>query len=204
MKLVDALGKPCPIPVIETKKALAELGLAGGTIEVLVDNEVAVENLKKFANSSNMDFSFEKKSDSEYFIFIERKLDTSLVDPNTICDIDGGENLVICFSKDFMGNSIKGSEELGKLLIKGFIYTITEYSNLPKSLVFFNGGVFLTTKGSPCIDDLIKLEKQGVKIISCGTCLDYFNLKEDLLVGEVSNMYEIYETLNNSDKLITI
>ena len=97
-----------------------------------------------------------------------------------------------------------GSEELGKILIKGFIYTVSEYENLPKTIIFFNSGVKLTTEGSECIDDLKKLQAKGVKIVSCGTCLDYYGLKEKLLVGEVTNMYTIYETLYKSSKVISI
>ncbi len=96
------------------------------------------------------------------------------------------------------------AKELGKLLIKGFIYTSSEYDKLPKTIVFFNSGVKLTTEGSPCLDDLEKLQDNGVEIISCGTCLDYYGLKEKLKVGEISNMYTIYETLFNAGKVINI
>ena len=94
-----------------------------------------------------------------------------------------------------MGN---GDEELGKILIKSFIFTVSETSPYPKTLVFYNGGVKLTCEDSPVLEELKKLEDLGVEIISCGTCLDFLNLKESLRVGSISNMYTIYEKLRDS------
>ena len=167
----------------------------------MVDNETAVQNLEKFAKSSNLLFNFEKKSDKEFDVFITKTKDYSLSNPKDFCDVIDNSNVVLSISKNFMGD---GSEELGKILIKGFIYTVSEYENLPKTIIFFNSGVKLTTEGSECIDDLKKLQAKGVKIVSCGTCLDYYGLKEKLLVGEVTNMYTIYETLYKSSKVISI
>lgn len=194
MKVIDAKGMLCPKPLIMTKKEIEKR--EDSEFNVIVDNETAVENLKKFSENSKYDFSFEKKSDKEFVVNIK------VNETCELCEEFGLEkNTVISISKDFMGN---GSEELGRKLINGFIYTITEYDEKPKTIIFFNAGVKLTTEGSECIDDLKKLEDEGVKIISCGTCLDYYGVKEKLLVGEVSNMYTIYETLFNSDKTINI
>ena len=137
----------------------------------------------------------------EFDVFITKTKDYSLSNPKDFCDVIDNSNVVLSISKNFMGD---GSEELGKILIKGFIYTVSEYENLPKTIIFFNSGVKLTTEGSECIDDLKKLQAKGVKIVSCGTCLDYYGLKEKLLVGEVTNMYTIYETLYKSSKVISI
>lgn len=194
MKIIDAKGMLCPKPLILTKKEIEKKEEKEFT--VIVDNETAVENLKKFSENSKYDFSFEKKSEKEFFVTINVNETCELCE-----DFVVEENIVISFSKDFMGN---GSEELGRKLVNGFIYTATEYEKLPKTLVFFNSGVKLTTEGSECIDDLKKLEEKGVKIISCGTCLDFYGVKEKLLVGEISNMYNIYETVYNADKVINI
>lgn len=194
MKIIDAKGMICPKPLIMTKNEIEKK--EEREFNVIVDNETAVENLKKFAENSKYDFSFEKKSEKEFVVSIIVNETCKLCE-----DFGQEENTVICFSKDFMGN---GSEELGRKLINGFIYTANEYEKAPKTLVFFNSGVKLTTEGSECIDDLKKLEEKGVKIISCGTCLDFYGVKEKLLVGEVSNMYNIYETLYKADKVINI
>ncbi|KXB43630.1 hypothetical protein HMPREF3188_01412 [Tissierellia bacterium KA00581] len=199
MKKINALGLCCPQPLILTKKEIENS--TEKEFLVMVDNETAVQNLEKFAKSSNLLFNFEKKSDKEFDVFITKTKDYSLSNPKDFCDVIDNSNVVLSISKNFMGD---GSEELGKILIKGFIYTVSEYENLPKTIIFFNSGVKLTTEGSECIDDLKKLQAKGVKIVSCGTCLDYYGLKEKLLVGEVTNMYTIYETLYKSSKVISI
>lgn len=199
MKKINALGLCCPQPLILTKKEIENS--TEKEFLVMVDNETAVQNLEKFAKSSNLLFNFEKKSDKEFDVFITKTKDYSLSNPKDFCDVIDNSNVVLSISKNFMGD---GSEELGKILIKGFIYTVSEYENLPKTIIFFNSGVKLTTEGSEFIDDLKKLQAKGVKIVSCGTCLDYYGLKEKLLVGEVTNMYTIYETLYKSSKVISI
>ena len=199
MKEINAKGLVCPQPLILTKKAVESS--EEKDFLVIVDNDTAVKNLEKFAKSSNLDFRFEKISDNEFNIFVSKNTNTSLQEPSAFCSVENSSDVVIAISKDFMGN---GSEELGKLLIKGFVYTSSEYEKLPKTMVFFNGGVKLTSEGSPCIDDLKKLEEKGVEIISCGNFIDYYELKEKLLVGEISNMYTIYETLFNAGKVINI
>ena len=199
MKEVNAKGLTCPQPLILTKKAVENS--EEKDFLVIVDNDTAVKNLEKFAKSSNLNFRFEKKSDNEFNVFVSKNSETNLQEPTAFCSVEASSDTVIAISKDFMGN---GSEELGKILIKGFVYTSSEYEKLPKTIVFFNSGVKLTCEDSPCIDDLQKLQDKGVEIISCGTCLDYFGLKEKLLVGEISNMYTIYETLFNAGKVINI
>ena len=199
MKKINALGLCCPQPLILTKKEIENS--TEKEFLVMVDNETAVQNLEKFAKSSNLLFNFEKKSDKEFDEIKKKTKDYSLSNPKDFCDVIDNSNVVLSISKNFMGD---GSEELGKILIKGFIYTVSEYENLPKTIIFFNSGVKLTTEGSECIDDLKKLQAKGVEIVSCGTCLDYYGLKENLLVGEVTNMYTIYETLYKSSKVISI
>lgn len=199
MKEINAKGLACPQPLILTKKAVESS--EEKDFLVIVDNDTAVKNLEKFAKSSNLDFKFDKKSDQEFNVYVSKNNNAEIKEPTQFCSVDNSDNTVIAISKDFMGN---GSEELGKLLIKGFIYTSSEYDKLPKTIVFFNSGVKLTTEGSPCLDDLEKLQDNGVEIISCGTCLDYYGLKEKLKVGEISNMYTIYETLFNAGKVINI
>ena len=199
MKEINAKGLVCPQPLILTKKAVESSDEKD--FLVIVDNDTAVKNLEKFAKSSNLDFKFDKKSDQEFNVYVSKSNNTEIKEPTQFCSVDNSDNTVIAISKNFMGN---GSEELGKLLIKGFIYTSSEYDKLPKTIVFFNSGVKLTTEGSPCLDDLEKLQDNGVEIISCGTCLDYYGLKEKLKVGEISNRYTIYETLFNAGKVINI
>jgi len=198
-KEIDARNQACPKPVIMTKKALDEI--SEGVVTTIVDNEVAKENVSKLAKSLNLNYEVEKGQSNEYYIHItkgEVKEDSNVANtctPNTFKDV------VILFSKDRLG---EGSEELGKILIKGFIYTLTESIPYPSTLLFLNSGVNLTVEGSPVLDDLKKLHSEGVEILSCGTCLDFYKLKEKLAVGEVTNMYTILEKMKNATNTITI
>ena len=193
---VDARGEACPKPVIMTKKELDKIG--EGVVTTIVDNEVAKDNVSKLANSLGFEYNVDEVSDREFHITItkgEAAVDTDV--PKS----DDFKDLTVAFASDTMG---KGSEELGKILIKSFVYTLTEATPYPSTLIFYNGGVHLTCEGSEVLEDLKKLEEEGVEIISCGTCLDFFGIKDKLQVGEISNMYTIYEKLRNPMNTVTI
>lgn len=192
---VDARGMQCPKPVIETKKAIETIGQ--GTITTIVDNEIAKENVSKLAKSLNYDVDVQEIN-GDYYVNINKEvLENDFMPKSRVSTKD----LVIVIGKDSMGD---GSEELGKVLIKGYFYTLTELKPYPKAILFINGGVRLTTEGSEVIDHIRTLESEGVEILSCGTCLDYFNLKNKLMVGGVSNMYTIVETMNEAKNTIRI
>ena len=195
---VNAIGDNCPIPVIKTKKAMQEIKGAD-TIEVLVDNEIAVQNVTKMASGSGGKVTAEKIGDKEFkvTIAIEEVAKASIMEES--CQPDIRENTVIAISSDCMGN---GNDELGKVLIKGFIFAVTQLETLPKTMIFYNGGATITAEGSDSIEDLKHLEAQGVEILTCGTCLNYYGLSEELKVGSVTNMYSIVEILTGADKII--
>ncbi len=106
---------------------------------------------------------------------------------------------MVVVSSDRMG---EGNDELGKVLMKGFIFAVTQLDTLPKTMLFYNGGATLTAEGSDSLEDLKSLEAQGVEVMTCGTCLDYYGLKEKLQVGTVTNMYSIVETMANAGRII--
>ena len=201
--LVNAMGDACPIPVIKTKKALQELNGAG-TVEVLVDNEIAVSNVSKMAASSGGNVTSEKLGEKEYKITIVmgEKADDAAMEQEMEaidCPTCKKSNTVVVISADHMG---EGNEALGKVLIKGFIFAVSQLDELPSAILFYNGGAQLTAEGSDSINDLKEMEAQGVEILTCGTCLDYYGLKEKLVVGSVTNMYSIVEKMNGADKII--
>ena len=201
MVKVNAMGDQCPIPVIKTKKAIAAL-IGAETVEVLVDNETAVQNVTKLANSLGAKPSSEKIGEGEFKITIEvgEVAASKVGNPeDTGCIPDARGNMVVVVSSDRMGS---GNDELGKVLIKGFIFAITQLEELPRKMIFFNGGVTLTVEGSDSRTDLRNLEAQGVEIVSCGTCLDYYGVKDKLAVGSVTNMYDIVETMAGADKVV--
>ena len=171
---VNALGDACPIPVVKTKNAIRELG-GSGVVEVSVDNEIAVQNLNKMAKQKNYEFSYEKKSDTEYIVTIGINSDSN-ADTNTVSKISGTQKdeislkeTVVVIDSDKMGD---GDEEFSKTLLKGFIYALSSQDIPPAKIIFYNTGVKMTTKGSESIEDLKVLANAGAKIYSCGACLN--------------------------------
>lgn len=198
---VNALGDACPIPVVKTIKALAALGGAG-TIETLVDNEVAVENLKRLASEKGCGVSVEKAAEKEWHVTFDvpegLSVDAGEAD-DAQCLVPAKKNLVIQASSDAMG---AGSDELGRNLMKAFIYAVTQQDELPATMLFYNGGAHLTCEGSPALDDLKALAEQGVEIFTCGTCLNHYGIADKLAVGEVTNMYVICQKLEQASNIV--
>ena len=201
---VNALGDACPIPVVKTKNAIRELG-GSGVVEVSVDNEIAVQNLNKMAKQKNYEFSYEKKSDTEYIVTIGINSDSN-ADTNTVSKISGTQKdeislkeTVVVIDSDKMGD---GDEEFSKTLLKGFIYALSSQDIPPAKIIFYNTGVRMTTEGSESIEDLKVLANAGAKIYSCGACLNNYGLSEKLLIGEVTNMYDIAGYLLNADLVV--
>ena len=198
MITVNAMGDNCPIPVIKTKKAMDAL-TGPETIEVLVDNEIAVQNVTKMATSAGGKVTSEQKAEKEYVVTIEMEGAPAADGAEAVCAPDARDNTVVVVSSDRMGS---GNDELGKVLIKGFIFAVTQLDTLPKTMLFYNGGATLTTEGSDSLEDLKSLEAQGVEIMTCGTCLDYYGLKDKLAVGTVTNMYSIVETMAKAGRIV--
>ncbi|MGL5695117.1 MAG: sulfurtransferase-like selenium metabolism protein YedF [Peptostreptococcaceae bacterium] len=192
---VDARGLNCPMPVINTKKELDKI--SDGLVIATVDNEIAKENILKLANSLNCEAKVTKEEKD--FISIEiKKGDNVIIEQNENVAL---ENKCVFISSDKMGT---GNDELGSVLIKGFVYTLTESKPYPKNIILVNGGVKLSTENEATVENLKILEDAGVSILSCGTCLDYYDLKEKLQVGSVTNMYTIVEIMKESSQTITI
>jgi len=201
-KELDARGKACPIPVVETKKMLVGMN-AGDTIEVTVDNYVAVQNLSKMASQKNIPISSLKVDESEYIVtltLIEAEQEASYMAEAVECIPDGirGDTVVV-LSSDKMG---EGDEKLGRTLMKGFIYALTELDILPKTILLYNNGAKLSVHGSDSLPDLKLLESQGVEILTCGTCLNFYGITEKLGVGSVTNMYVIAEKQMKASKIV--
>ena len=200
---VNAMGEACPIPVVKTLNAIKELKGAD-TIETLVDNETAVQNLIRMADKKGCAVKSEKISDKEFKVIIEvgeAALATPVDTENVVCELpkSGKKNTVVVISSKAMGH---GGDELGTALMKGFIFALSQQETLPNTILFYNGGANLTIEGSASLEDLKNLADQGVEILTCGTCLNYYNVSDKLAVGEVTNMYSIVEKLTGADLVV--
>lgn len=223
---LDERGKQCPLPVIDTKKALERCS-AGEIVEVTVDNEIAVQNLRKMADHKGLKSSFEKTGDREFQVRITagnaepgRSVNGQAAEggqagvggmaaegneaagaaQDTACQPDcRRKGMVVVLSSNRMG---QGDEILGKLLMKGFVYALTEQDSLPETILLYNSGAYLSCEGSDNVEDLRNLEAQGVEILTCGTCLNHYGLGDKLKVGSVTNMYEIAERMTGARLLV--
>lgn len=197
---VDAMGDNCPIPVIKTKKALDAL-TESAIVEVSVDNEIALQNVIKMANQKELSTTSETINENHFIIKIQYgDVESQEVQKEEIlCKVDKEEKTVVVLSSDKMG---EGNDDLGKVLIKGFIYALTQLDKYPKSILLYNSGVKLSSEGSDSIEDLKILKNNGVEILSCGTCLNFYELSDKLKVGSVTNMYTIVEELSSATNVI--
>ncbi|GHU48343.1 sulfurtransferase-like selenium metabolism protein YedF [Spirochaetia bacterium] len=192
METIDVTGKPCPIPVIEAKKALRNAAV-GSVIQVLVDNDIARQNIEKMAQKQTCGFSFQAREDGTILV--------SLTVQAKSADASAESGLVVAIGTNTMGN---GSDELGSILMKAFIYSLTELDSAPETILFFNSGVRLTIEGSTALKDLKTLEDKGTVLSSCGTCLDFYHVKDKLAIGTVTNMYAIASAMASSTRLINL
>ena len=249
---IDAKGKPCPQPVILAMRALGGLK-EGDTLQVQVDNEAAVENLKRMAQKNGA--AVQVKADGANWTVEIAPADSVAAadgDAGSADAADGGAGsaaadggagssdeaktgqsagkqagqavlaqtgqsaeeqarqicampargpVVVAVGSAEMGN---GDPRLGRILMKSFLYSLTQLEELPQTVLFFNGGVRMTTEGSESLEDLKALESQGVEILSCGTCLDFYGLKDKLLVGGITNMYVIAQTMAGAGNVVKI
>ena len=197
---VNAMGEQCPIPVVKTKKVLDSVQ-GDAEITVFVDNETAVQNLTRMGRTAGTEVLAEKKSDREFHVILRVKdrQPSAGIQEEVNCIPDVKSDFVIAVDTATMG---RGNDELGKVLMKGFLFAVTQLDELPKTMLFYNGGATLTTEGSDSLDDLKSLEAQGVTIKTCGTCLNYYGLTDKLKVGEVTNMYDIVETMAKASKVV--
>jgi len=191
MKEIDARGLICPQPVILTKKALEEI--SEGEVVAIVDNITAKENVSRLAANLNYEYEVTDESGCHY-IKIRKAAEAEKHKSKE-------DTMVIVITSDKLG---QGAEELGKVLMKSYTYALSETNPLPKAVIFLNSGVKLTSEGSEVLENIRRLESLKVEIISCGTCLDYYKLKEKLQAGIAGNMYSIIEKMNSASKVINI
>jgi selenium metabolism protein YedF len=199
-RIVDTRGLACPEPVILTKKALEE----AKEVLALVDNDEAVENIRRLANKMGCAIAVAPEKEGGFRIRLSRSGEappSEGTDIGIVCGAarDGGAPLVIVLSSDRLG---RGNDELGEVLMRSFVHTLLTLEPRPATIILYNTGVRLATGKSAVIDDLRQLESAGIAIFVCGTCVNYFGLKEELGAGIISNMYDIAATMTGAGKLV--
>ena len=202
---VDARGLACPQPVLLAKKAIAE----NEEVIVLVDNEIAVENIRRLAVKTACGFSVTEKEGGVREIGLVRigatgqaPVDAGAVAAELTCAIVPEKEtgpIVVVLSDNRMG---RGDDVLGDVLIRAFIHTLAQLKPLPATIICYNAGVKLVVKDSTVLDDLQQLAKAGVDILVCGTCVNYFGLGDQIAAGRISNMYDILETMAGAARLV--
>ena len=188
---LDMIGQICPVPVVEAKKAIRKAA-PQTEVHVLVDNDIARQNLQRMAQTQGCTFSY-REEDGNILV--------TLTTPVSWVQNDEIQGTVVAIGKQYMG---QGDDDLGGVLMKNFIYSLTELDPAPQAVLFFNGGVNLTVEGSASLDDLRVLEDKGTQVSSCGACLDFYKFKEKLAVGNVTNMYAITSSMAAADHLINL
>ena len=199
MKAIDARGLACPEPVLLTKKAV---DAGEGAFDVLVDDAVPLENIKRFCDGYNCSLVVEQQEGYWKLTVSPKEGGAQRAAVNEALAAQGGgpAPATLILTRNRLGDNA----ELGEMLMEGLINTLPEAAEPPATIIFINAGVFLTTEGSHVLETLRKLEARGVTVKSCGACLDYYNLKEKLRVGIITNMYETSEKITSGDKVVTI
>ncbi len=194
---VDARGLACPQPVIQTRKAMQQ----ADQVVTLVDSETSMSNVSRMAEKAGWRVNILPEGGA-FRIELSKGADAPQAAPLPVGKAEAVSGpLVLVVSSDVMG---RGEAELGNILIRGFFHTLGEVAPLPETIIFFNTGVKLACQGSQVLDDLSALEAEGVELLACGTCLNYFELTEALAVGQVSNMYDIAETMLGAGKVVNL
>ena len=198
--VLDCRGLACPQPVIRAKELLDSL--EQGSVEVLVDNEAAQSNLERFGKSQGCAVAIRSAGDTRHITISKGphgNTAKAVAPEDYRCD-QAGTGLIHVIPADTMG---RGNDTLGEVLMRAYIKTIKNLSPLPAKIFFYNTGVKITATESDLIAPLRELAAQGVEIYSCGTCLDFLNLKDTLLVGQVTNTYEIMDAMAQASKVVS-
>lgn len=196
MNTIDCRGQACPAPVIATKKALEE---SGTSLCVLVDDGAPRENVGRFARNRGYQVTEVAAADGWSLQITGSAAVEETVQRSAPSSTSGDRILLI--TSDRLGD---GPEELGYLLMKNFIFTLLETPQQPDRILFLNSGVLLATEGAETVEALKRLEERGIELLACGVCLDYFKKKEQLAVGQTTNMFSTAEHLLTASSVIKL
>jgi len=204
MTVIDCSGMLCPRPLIEAKKAYTQASV-GDSLLFIVDNETASNNLNTFFSGNGVASTTTTEGNKYKITVLQSELTQNTIavsNPAEFCIPtvkDEQSPTVVVISSNKMG---EGDSDLGAILIKGFFTALSEVEPLPSEVIFYNSGVLLLPQESGIKASLEKLRSNGVKITACGTCVDFYGIKEKLTIGTISNMFNILSSLNAASKII--
>lgn len=191
MVILDCRGQQCPQPVVQVRRQM--LSAPDAPLQVLIDDPVARDNVGRLANSRGYRVKVEQTEGAFRLELAPGDKPADAAAPA----VTGPT--VVFIASDQMGS---GDSKLGQILMKNFFFTLAENDSAPDLLLFVNSGARLTVGGSDVIEPLQKMVDLGADIATCGLCLEYFGLKESLVVGRVTNMLEIATALQGAGRII--
>ena len=202
MRIIDTKGQQCPLPLIATKKALKEAAV-GEVFVVLTDNQTSLNNLTRFLKDNKADFSVETEGSVWKLKIVKNTGENAQIKAEDYCNASAPDfpkgDFIIALTSDKMGD---GDDELGHLLMKNFINALKDLDRLPDKIVLYNKGVTLVSSDSPLVRHFNDLEKMGVKLLVCGTCIQFYSLEGKTGAGSVSNIFEITEAMATAGNII--
>jgi selenium metabolism protein YedF len=202
MRIIDTKGQKCPVPIIETRKALKS-GYVGEIFLVITDNKTAFSNISRFLEDNKIQFSVSEENGTWTFKITNKTGSVVTAEAEDYCEtarleIPSGDYTVV-ISSELMG---QGDDELGRKLMKSFFVALSCLDTMPSSIMFYNSGVKLASYDSEVIGILNEIEKKGVEILICGTCVDHFKISDKIKVGRISDMYIITRKLSETGNII--
>jgi selenium metabolism protein YedF len=202
MKIIDTRGELCPAPLIATKRALKDPE-TGDSFIVLTDNRTSFDNLSRFLKDNQTPFTISESGGIWTLTVTKTGAFNEAVRAEDYCTTDVPHftkgDFIVVVSSDKMG---EGDDELGLLLMGNFIKALKDLDHLPQKIVFYNRGVTLAAKESTLIEHLIDLERMGVEILLCATCVNHYKIAEKTGAGILSNMYVIAEAMASAIKIV--
>ena len=194
MSIIDCRGLACPQPVITTKQALEKL--EEGELVVIVDNPSSCGNVERFAHAQGCRVEV-NRMEQDFFVHIQKIKDED--EERTVRPNQSAKKVVVYINSQLFGG---GDEALGSFLMKAFLKTLLDLETQPSRLILVNSGVQLAAEDSKVLETLEALSERGVEIVSCGTCIDFYELKGKIRVGGISNMYDILQSMLGADHVI--
>lgn len=191
-KVVDARGLTSPGPVVMTIQALEQM--ERGIVTTVVNSSIALENVTQMAHKLGCEVEVEERA-GDYYIRIEK----SQMSPTP--GLMGVEQAVLLLGSDVLG---QGDEVLGRTLLRNFLYTFCQMKGLASTIILYNSAVSLAVEGSEALGYLLELERAGIRVLCCRTCVEHYQLRDKLIVGELADMYTMVEAIALAPKVITL